>query len=577
LTAFTKRWYIADSKLKENAVSKRTISGDESIAYGALLAGIRVATSYPGSPSSGTMQTLFALADAYGIHVEWSTNEKVAFETSVGASIGGVPALMACKGVGFNVALDPIMVANLTDVGTGLVILLGDDPGAWASQNDQDTRPIAAGTELPMVEPATPQEGVDMTVAAFKLSKNMQMPVIIRITKSFGVMKQEVDLADLPRPTTLTGHAFAREAMRWISVPTNAVELHRRLHERVASVADRFEESSFNCIAGSGSWGIIAAGYAYTKLMDVIDNLDKGSWRVLKLGTLVPLPKQTITAFMRSVDEVLVLEENEPFIETQIKAIAYDAGLQTPVHGKQDRMVSREGELFRWQIAEALPAFNPGWSSNREFSPADEKKYMPSLSGLPANCPYTPVFETLEELSHELEVEPVYVVDPGCAIKINTPPFQMLDGKYSMGSSIGIASGLVLAGVTDPVIAVVGDSDFFHLGVNALFNVAHQGSDLLVIVLDNATTALSGFQPAPGVGPDKNSNPLRIEGVAEACPVSQLQVIDPWQPIETRMALKEGLTSSGLRVLVSRSPCPYIDDGFCPGYQAKSSAVSARV
>lgn len=547
------------------------ITGDQAIAYGALQSGVAVATSYPGSPSSSTIEFLRGFSESHGLYVEWSTNEKVAFETAVGASIGGVPALMGCKGVGFNVALDTVMVANLTDAGAGLVILLGDDPGAWATQNDQDTRPIAWGSELPMLEPATPSEGITMTREAFRLSRETQLPVIVRITKTYGALEEEVEPPEIPRAARVRPHAFERHPMRWVSVPGNAVQLHRRLHERLDRVAEQFESAGFNQVTGTGKTGIIAAGVIHTKLMDVLRGVDTSVLSILKLSTLWPLPTGQITRFLRNTEQTLVLEENEPFLETLIKSVCHDAKISTPISGKHDGSVSREGELFRGQIAEALGGFVPGFKPNRDFPPQAEHKDLPSEAGLPENCPYTPVFEILRELSGRFGQSPVYVVDPGCAIKIATPPFEMLDVKYSMGSSIGIASGLVLAGVTDPVIAVVGDSDFFHLSANALFNVAHQGSDLLILILDNATTALSGFQGTPNLGgsePGRETMPLSIDGIVEACPVSLNETIDPWDEARARDVIGRGLRQSGVRVIIARSPCPYIEDGHCPGYSA---------
>lgn len=553
------------------------ITGDQAIAYGALQSGVAVATSYPGSPSSSTIEFLRGFSERHGLYVEWSTNEKVAFETAVGASIGGVPALMGCKGVGFNVALDTVMVANLTDAGAGLVILLGDDPGAWATQNDQDTRPIAWGSELPMLEPATPSEGITMTREAFRLSRETQLPVIVRITKTYGALEEEVEPPEIPRAARVRPHAFERHPMRWVSVPGNAVQLHRRLHERLDRVAEQFESAGFNQVTGTGKTGIIAAGVIHTKLMDVLRGVDISSLSILKLSTLWPLPTGQITRFLRNTEKALVLEENEPFLETLIKSVSYDAKISTPISGKHDGSVSREGELFRGQIAEALGGFVPGFKPDRDFPTQAEHKDLPSEAGLPENCPYTPVFEILRELSGRFGQSPVYVVDPGCAIKIATPPFEMLDVKYSMGSSIGIASGLVLAGVTDPVIAVVGDSDFFHLGANALFNVAHQGSDLLILILDNATTALSGFQGTPNLGgsePGRETMPLSIDGIVEACPVSLNETIDPWDEAGARDVIGRGLRQSGVRVIIARSPCPYIEDGHCPGYSAKEAGAA---
>ena len=553
------------------------ITGDQAIAYGALQSGVAVATSYPGSPSSSTIEFLRGFSESHGLYVEWSTNEKVAFETAVGASIGGVPALMGCKGVGFNVALDTVMVANLTDAGAGLVILLGDDPGAWATQNDQDTRPIAWGSELPMLEPATPSEGITMTREAFRLSRETQMPVIVRITKTYGALEEEVEPPEIPRAAHVRPHAFERHPMRWVSVPGNAVQLHRRLHERLDKVALHFESAGFNQVTGTGKTGIIAAGVIHTKLMDVLQGVDTSGLSILKLSTLWPLPTGQITRFLRATEKVLILEENEPFLETLIKSVSYDAKISTPISGKHDGAVSREGELFRGQIAEALAGFVPGFKPARDFPPQAEHKDLPSEAGLPENCPYTPVFEILRDLSGQFGLSPVYVVDPGCAIKISTPPFEMLDVKYSMGSSIGIASGLVLAGVTDPVIAVVGDSDFFHLSANALFNVAHQGSDLIILILDNATTALSGFQGTPNLGgsePGRETMPLSIDGIVEACPVSLNETIDPWDEARSRDVIGRSLRQSGVRVIIARSPCPYIEDGHCPGYSAKGAETA---
>ncbi len=365
--------------------------------------------------------------------------------------------------------------------------------------------------------------------------------------------------------------------MRWISVPGNAVQLHRRLHDRLESLAAQFESADYNTVTGTGKIGIIAAGVIHTKLMDVLQDVDTSELSILKLSTLWPLPAEQIACFLRTTEKTLILEENEPFLETLIKSLAYDAKITTPISGKHDKAVAREGELFRWQIAEALAGFVPGFSPARGFSSEAEMKSLPSQAGLPENCPYTPVFEILRELSGQFGLTPVYVVDPGCAIKIATPPFELLDVKYSMGSSIGIASGLVLSGVTDPVIAVVGDSDFFHLGANALFNVAHHRSDLLVLILDNATTALSGFQGTPNLGGidlGHETTPLSIDHIVGACPVSLKETIDPWDEIRARRVLDQGLRRPGVRVIIARSPCPYIENGVCPGYQADAARTA---
>lgn len=328
------------------------LDGDQALAYGARDAGAKIVTSYPGSPSSGTVEVLIALAKTYDIYVQWSTNEKVALEVGIGASIAGRRVLVCTKSVGMNVMLDPLMALNLTPVNGGLVILLGDDPGGYGSQNAQDTRPLAPMLEMPMLEPATPAEAYAMMREAFAVSERLHTAVILRETRSFTQQVGAIEIADAPQSINW---GFTREPYRYVPVPCNVVEKHRGLHERVRRFGHWADASPFNRISGRGVKGIVGAGFAYQKLLDVLGNEATKDVRLLKLGVLYPLPEKILVRFLSACDQVLIVEENEPFLETHIKAIAHDHSCNTRIYGKH-----REGELYRWQIQEALGRFLPG-------------------------------------------------------------------------------------------------------------------------------------------------------------------------------------------------------------------------
>ena len=272
----------------------QTVTSPQALAHGALASGVKVVTSYPGSPSSETVAALIDLAESNGLHVEWSSNEKVAMEIGIGASIAGRRALVCTKSVGMNVMIDPLMALNLTPVHGGLVILLGDDPGGYGSQNDQDTRPLAPMLEMPWLEPATPAEGFAMMQAAFDVSEQLHTAVVVRITRSFVQQAEAVEIPEGLYPQPDLG--LVRETWRFVPVPRNVVEKHRALHERLALMEGWADAAPFNRIDGQGDRGIIAAGFAHRKLIDVLGDAAPPELRVLKLGVLSPLPRDVVSA-----------------------------------------------------------------------------------------------------------------------------------------------------------------------------------------------------------------------------------------------------------------------------------------
>lgn len=505
----------------------RPLCGGEALAHGALASGVRVVTSYPGSPSSEVVHALIGLATGQGVLVEWASNERVALETGIGVSMAGRRALVCAKGVGMNVMLDPLMVLNLTPVHGGLVILLGDDPGGYGSQNDQDTRPLATLLEMPMLEPSTPAEAFRMMGDAFALSERFGTPIIVRETRSFSQSIGDVDLPEGPHPQADRG--LVREPWRFVPVPGNVVAKHRALHERLEEFAGWAETSPYLRATGSGDLGVIAAGFAARKLEDVLGASGLDTLRVCRLGVLHPLPTRALGRWLDGCREVLVIEETEPFLERALRAIAHAHAPRTRILGKDSGHFRPEGELFRWQIREALLAWRPDLELPGAYRAEDEAAERPRRESYCTGCRYDEVLDALDETAWAKGIRPILVGDPGCLVTVA----DRLDAKYAIGSAIGVAHGLSLGGVTDRAVALFGDSAFFHSALPALCHAVASGSPILMVVLDNQSTRTSGNQPHPGVGRDAMGRPspkLSIERIALACDVPHVRTVRLGKP-----------------------------------------------
>jgi indolepyruvate ferredoxin oxidoreductase alpha subunit len=502
----------------------KTLNGDQAMAYGALSGGVKLVTSYPGSPSSGTVEVLIHLAKEHEIYVEWSSNEKVAMEMGIGASIAGRRALVCAKSVGMNVMIDPLMVLNLTPVHGGLVILLGDDPGGYGSQNDQDTRPIASMLEMPMMEPSSPAEGYSMIREAFEISERFNTAVIIRETRSFTQQLEAVSVTAKPCQVSKLG--LIREPWRFVPVPRNVVEKHRNLHQKVAVLSHWADGSAYNRVIGSGKKGIVGAGFAFRKLLDVIGDQPIEGLCLLKLSILYPLPENLIAGFLTDCNEIMVLEENEPYLETRIKAIAHDLGCRTKIFGKQSNHISREGELFRWQIQKALSDFMPEFGPAVRYLQENEAQELPKRENNCTGCNYGKILDILQETAKRLQQKPVIVGDPGCLVTVA----ERLDAKYALGSAVGVADGISKVATGEHAVAIFGDSSFFHTSLPAICNAAHNRSNILMVVLDNGAAVATGYQPHPGTGKDamgRETPALSIENIARACGVKKVHAVGP--------------------------------------------------
>jgi indolepyruvate ferredoxin oxidoreductase alpha subunit len=557
--------------------ASQLVSGAQALARGAIEAGVSLVTGYPGGPATAVVNAILARTAHDEVRVEWNSNEKVAIEMAFGASVGGMRSLLCVKSVGLNVALDPLMVYNLSGCNAGFVLLVGDDPGGWGSQNEQDSRALALAAELPLIEPTSVSDARAAMRDAFQLSEEMGLPVLVRVTRALVLAEGAIQA-----PEALAGWGppppFQREFMRWVVLPVNVVPYHLRLHQRLDAVRARFEGSPLNGVVGDGAYGVIAAGFAYQKLMDLLGGAVPPELRILRLGTFHPLPAEQVTAFLRSVRSALVLEETSPLVERAVRAVAQERGLSLSIYGRDTDHLSRGGELFAPHIAAALNRFLPRLDLSAE---GKWERPMPSREPLCDGCPYVPAFDALVEAIDRLGGRDAFIVvgDPGCMVRAQSPPYKLLDVKASLGSSLGIAAGIALsqrcparperspgnpaAGTADGpgkrVVALCGDSSFLHSGFSGLVDAARTGIQMLVLILDNGTTALSGGQPHPASRVDARGQPrpaVDLAALARDAGADVVRVVDLAPVEDVRAAIEMGMDRGGVAVVIARGRCP---------------------
>lgn len=536
-----------------------TVNGSESIARAVLDAGVKLASAYPGGPVTSIVEKLIELAASGDLYVEWSNCEKVAFEVALGCSLAGRRSIIAAKHVGINHILDPLMTANLTGIGAGMVILAGDDPGSYGSQNEQDSRLLGAFAEIPVLEPSTVEQGYRMTREAFRLSEAHHLPVMIRFVADYTVATGSIS----PEPRAPEARAVFDRQVRHCALPALVVTDHTALHEKLRQIARSFEQHPYQALnrtCGAGQRGIIAGGRLAARVRACGSN---GDFKVLELGTLFPIPEKQLMDFLSRVESVYVLEEVEPFLENQVRALVQRQGLDVKVCGKTTGQVPWEGDLDLPKVARLL---SDEFGQPVKYTDLQPRTY-PSLQPFGDGCSYTPFFRSLQQLiAKEQIARPIVVGETGCLVRLNNAPFEMLDIKYSMGSSIGLACGLWRSGIKDRIMAVAGDSVFFHTGMNGLVNAAHYQADIVVVIMDNATVALTGFQVPIGGGTTvmgEAVRPIYPEKIAESLGIEKICTLDAFDESDIRQTLQVVFSQKGLSFLVVRGRCPYIETRRC--------------
>ncbi len=505
------------------------LSGNEAVARGAYEAGAGVATAYPGTPST---EILEEIASSYpDIYSEWSVNEKVAFECAIGASLGGARALVAMKHVGLNVAADPLMTSSYTGVNGGLVVISADDPGMHSSQNEQDNRFYAKFAGVPMLEPSDSQEAKDFTKAAFEISEEFDTPVIIRMTTRICHGRGRVEFGE---SSELKPRGYAKDERKYVMIPAYARARHLEVEKRRKKLEGFSENTELNRMEfNDTSIGIISGGVAYQYAREVCPEAS-----FLKLGMTNPLPIRKIKEFAGKVEKLVVVEELEPFLEDQIRAIGID------VTGKEK--IPRVGELSSELVRSALEGYNP-------MSPVPDVPLRPPV--MCPGCPHRGVFHVLRKLKM------VTTGDIGCYTLSVLPPLRTMDTCICMGASIGAALGLEKAlgsEFSQKAVAVLGDSTFIHSGITGLVNAVYNRSNSTVVILDNRTTAMTGHQENPGTGrtlSGEETERLDFVRLSEAIGVKNIYKVDPYDLAETETAIREATSNPGTSVVIAEREC----------------------
>ena len=513
----------------------RPLTGNEAIARGAWEAGVKVAAAYPGTPSTEILETL-ATYPAEDLHAQWSTNEKVALDVAIGASFAGRRALAAMKHVGLNVAADAFMSQTYIGVNGGLVLAVCDDPGIHSSQNEQDTRLYGALAMVPVLEPSDAQEALDFTKLAFELSERFDTPVIVRGTTRLSHTRSAVRVGERIEPPA---RGFLERPSKNVMIPAHARPRHVALLEREVRLKEYFDDAPINrWEAGEGNYGIVTAGTCYPYVREVLPDAN-----VLKLGASWPLPDGLLRRFCESVERIFVVEELEPVIEKEIRALGFE------VDGK--RFFPRVGELSPELVRTGFE--QAGILPQRK---QQQSNWTPELLVRPpvlcAGCPHTSSFMAVRASGARV------AGDIGCYTLACLDPLRGMDTTVSMGSSIGNAIGMAKAGDSKPVVATIGDSTFLHAGIPGLIDAVYNQANLVVLLLDNHVTAMTGGQNHAGTGKTlrgEATSAVNYEALVRAVGVTWVRTVDSYDLAEMHQALREAIAYRGVAVLIANRPC----------------------
>ena len=510
---------------------KKLMLGNEAVARGLYEAGVKIVSSYPGTPS--TEITEFA-AKYDEIYCEWAPNEKVATEVAFGASLRGARSACAMKHVGLNVAADPLFTLSYTGVNGGLVLFVADDPAMHSSQNEQDSRHYAIAAKVPMLEPADSAEAKDFVKKAFELSEEFDTPVIVRMCTRIAHSQSSVELCerierDLP--------AYEKNPQKYIMAPANAIRRHPFVEERTRKLAELAETSPLNRVEYGGTEkGIICSGTCYQYVREVFGD----SVSVLKLGIVNPLPTQIIKDFASKVEKLFVIEELDGIIEQHLNSIG------VPCVGKE--MFTPLGEYNQTTIRAAFGLQQPERVTIKTNVPI-----RPPV--MCAGCPHRGLFFTLAK--HKITA----LGDIGCYTLGSAAPLFALDSTLCMGASVSGLHGFNKAGGKESegkTVCVIGDSTFMHSGMTGLVNIAYNASNSTVIILDNSITGMTGHQQNPTTGKNIKGDPalaVNLEDLCRSIGIERVRVVDPYDLRECEEAILEELAVEAPSVIISRRPC----------------------
>ena len=515
---------------------KKLMTGNEAVARGAYEAGVKFASAYPGTPSTEILENIALYKE--DIKAEWAPNEKVAVESAAGASIAGARTVASMKHVGLNVAADPLFTIAYTGVNGGFVIITADEPGQHSSQNEQDNRNYAKSAKIPMLEPSDSQEAKDMIKKAFEISEKYDTPVLYRLTTRLCHSKSIVECNERKEVGI---KEYVKDANKYVTVPAVSRKLRVKVEERLKKLTDYSNTTEFNYMEINNSKvGVIVSGMCFNFAKEVF----KENVSYLKLGFTFPMPDEKIKEFSSEVDKIYIIEENDGFIEEHVKSLSIEC------YGKN--AFPPYGEMTPDIIREAVTG------KTFEHLDINEELLIPRPPTFCPGCPHRGLFY---ELGKRKDV--VVTGDIGCYTLGFSVPYNSMDCCVCMGASLGSGHGAqqvfnMVEGNKKRVVGVLGDSTFFHTGINGLFDVIYNKGNSISIILDNRITGMTGHQQNPGSGytlQGEKTTEISIEEIVKACKVKNVRVINPNKLSEVNDALDWALSNKEASVIITRWPC----------------------
>jgi len=537
---------------------KVVLLGNEALIRGALESGVQFISTYPGTPASEIGNIFHQFFQSRKLdkntYFEFSVNEKIALEAAAGASFSGLRSLVAMKNFGLNVASDFLYPLVYSGVKGGLVLVVADDPSCWSSaQSEDNSRGHVLKAHIPTLEPSTPQECKEFIKLAFNLSEEFKIPVMIRETTRVAFQADTVVLGEIKKGKKRA--QFIKNPDQFVTMPPRVLEMHRELLNKIKIIREKISENSpLNFIEKHpAKIGLIASGACYLYAKESLKELDL-KLPLLKLGFFYPLPEKKIRNFIKNLDQVLVIEELEPYLEKEVERLAKEANPELKVNGKN--LLPEVGEIKPEDVILAVSKLT---DKKIKFDFKKHKKDFQKIN-LPKReprfcpgCPYNFVYSILRRVAPQ---NTIFGGEIGCYMLAHYPPYETQDYLYCMGSDISIAHGIKKSIEQSTgeiskqkIIAFVGDSSFFHAGIPPLINCVFNKSNPLIIVMDNGTTAMTGHQPNPGM------TELRIEEIVQACGVKNVKIVDPANIKEFEKTVKDFLGKKEVSVIISRRPC----------------------
>jgi len=548
---------------------KKIISGNEAVSYGALAAGVKIVSGYPGTPSTETLAALLEM-DLPGTEVEWSTNEKVAFEVAAAGALLGHRTMCTMKMTGVNVAYDALIGIAYTGLNGAMVIYVADDPGVSAGMPEQDTRGFAMISDLPVLEPSNLQEMYDLTLYAFELSEKTKTPVFLRSVTSIAQSHGIVEVGERVLPAD-SMPLFRQDMTKYTKAGAAiCMNQHRDLISRLDKAGELIHADKLNklTLGEKGGVGLITVGVVSSYVSEAghllaENGIDISCISTLKVLATLPYPDKEIAEILNHCSKVLIAEEMEPHLENRVYLDAYRLGVKVDILGKNDNTYSRIGYYDAGHLVTGLSKLLsqdvPESLVKRDSSA--EKLAASRPITVCAGCPHRGVYMALQRAIKKLKLKKEDVMitgDIGCTILGSCPPFDVLWTEVAMGTSIPLAQGFVYGGLKTPVVATIGDSTFFHGGIPGLVNALQHGINLTVIIMDNGWTAMTGMQINPGTiqsEQKKDWHQLDLRKVVEGLGVEDLRIVDPYDLEDITYNVQEAMVSNGVSVVLARREC----------------------